>query len=436
MTSPAHPSLTPVAGHASALALRLAHAENALQALASGQIDAVIDPDGKAHLLRPAQEYLWQNERRLQAVIDSSPDVITIVNRGGMILSLSSAARRVLGCEPEALVGKSVFESIHADDFTAVYSSFFKVIEGLQETDALQFRHRSADGAYRVIYATVGLLHDSSAVSVVFSLRLASQRISQFVAPDQRENAGPQTQLSKDRFLAMLAHELCTPLSPALLGIEELQLDPRFAEAGPTLAMIRRNIELEARLLKELFDFTSLGQRKIRLHSQWIDIREAIRLALETCRPEIGAAQIQVLLDFRASEAGVLADPVKLQQVMWNLIKNAVKFSPPRSAISISTIDAPPDRLVIEFTDQGIGIEPELLPLIFDSFQQGDPSRHQVPGGLGLGLFIAKGLTEAHGGTLTVSSEGHSKGATFCLILTKAPPSGAAPVRDRSSSGN
>jgi signal transduction histidine kinase len=253
--------------------------------------------------------------------------------------------------------------------------------------------------------------------------------------PDRRETIGAQTLLAKDRFLAMLAHELCTPLAPALLGIQELQQDARFAEAGPALAMIRRNIELETRLLAELFDFTSLGQGKIRPRSQWVDAHEVIRLALETCRPEITAAQVQVLLDFRAPEAFVLADSVKLQQVMWNLLKNAVKFSPPRSTISISTFNDPTDRLAIEFADHGIGIEPELLPHIFDSFQQGDLSpgrRGKDSGGLGLGLFIAKGLAEAQGGTLTALSEGHCKGATFCLTLAKAPPYGADPSREHS----
>jgi len=419
------PTLTPGPEHAATLALRLAHAENALQALASGQIDAIIDLDGNAHLLRPAQEHLRQNERQLQAVIDSVPDVIMVVNRGGMILSQSHAAHRALGNEPEALRGKSIFEHIHTDDFATVYSAFFNVIEGFHETAALQFRYRTGDGSYRIIHATVAKLHDVSPANAVFSLRPATHRISRHAEPLPPEPTGPQTPLAKDRFLAMLAHELSTPLAPALLGIQELQQDARFAEAGPVLAMIRRNIEMEKRLLAELFDFTTLGQRKVRVRSDWIDAHEAIRLALETCRPEITAAQIQVLIDFRASDAVVLADSVKLQQVMWNLLKNAAKFSPPRSTISISTFNDPPDRLAIEFADHGIGIEPEMLPLIFDPFQQGDLSPHsrrEVSSGLGLGLFIAKGLAEAQGGTLTALSEGHCKGATFCLTLPKAPP--------------
>jgi PAS domain S-box-containing protein len=433
MTSATHansPPITPGVLNAAALALRLAHAENALLALTSGQVDAIIDPEGKAYLLRPAQEHLRRNERRLQAVIDSVPDVIMVVNRGGVILSQNHAASRVLGCQPEELTGKSIFEHISPEDFTSVYSSFFKVIEGLQDNATLQFHHRTGAGDYRIIHATLAKLHDVSPPSVVFSLRPVTYTASRQIEPVRRENTDAQARLAKDQFLAMLAHELRTPLAPALLGVEELQQDERFAEAGPTLAMIRRNIALETRLLAELFDFTSLGQHKIRLKSQWIDAHEAIRLALETCRPEITAAQIQVLLEPRASKVFVLVDSLKLQQVLWNLLKNAVKFSPPGGAITISTFNDSSDQLAIEFADHGVGIEADLLPLVFDSFQQGDLSQHQIHGGLGLGLFIARGLAEAQGGTLTALSEGLGKGATFCLNLPKAEASRPPPPAD------
>jgi len=422
------PLITAGGESAGALALRLAHAENALLALASGQIDAIIDPEGRAYLLRPAQEHLRQNERRLQAVIDSVPDVIAVVNRGGAILSLSHAARKVLGCEPEELTGESIFEHIHPGDFPAVYAAFFNVIEGIRENAGLQFRHRAGDGSYRIIHASVAVLRDVSPATVVFSLRPGVHRIFQPVEAVRPETDGSRAQLAKDRFLAMLAHELRTPLVPALLGLEELQQDERFAKAEVTLTMIRRNLETEARLVAELFDFTSVGQRKIRLQSQSLDAHEAIRLALETCRPEITAAEIQVLLDLRASEPLVLADSMKLQQVMWNLLKNAIKFSPQRGTISVSTSNASSDRLAIEFADHGIGIEPELLPFVFDSFWQGDPAKHQIRGGLGLGLFIARGLAEAHGGTLTALSQGRGQGASFCLTLLKAPPDGVVPT--------
>ena len=165
------PPPTHAAEKAITLALRLAHAENALQALTSGQADAIVDPDGKTHLLRPAQEHLRQNERRLQAVIESTADVITVVDRGGMILSQSRAVRRVLGYEPDELVGSSIFRLIREEDWPRFYSAFFNVIEGFDENATVQIRHRARDGSYRLIEATAGKLRDVSSASVVFSLR-------------------------------------------------------------------------------------------------------------------------------------------------------------------------------------------------------------------------------------------------------------------------
>jgi PAS domain S-box-containing protein len=168
------------------LALRLAHAENALHALTSGQVDAIVDPSGKTYLLRPAQEQLRQNESRLQALIGSIADVITVVNRGGTILSQSTAVTKVLGYGPEELLGTSIFDFVHPDDLARVYSAFFNVIEGIFENATVQFRHQVGDGTFRFIEATVGRLNDPTSTNVVLSLRPAT-----LCAPERTESAGP-----------------------------------------------------------------------------------------------------------------------------------------------------------------------------------------------------------------------------------------------------
>jgi len=157
--------------NASMLALGLAHAENALRAFTSDEVDAIVDPDGHAYLLRSAQEQLRQRERRLQAVIESVADVITVVNRGGVILFQSDAVSRVLGYEPEELVGRGIFELVHEDDLSAVHFAYFNVIEGFHENATVQFRHRTRDGSYRMIEATLGKLRDAALQSVVISMR-------------------------------------------------------------------------------------------------------------------------------------------------------------------------------------------------------------------------------------------------------------------------
>ncbi len=413
-TSPT--SQTCRAGNAAALALRLAHAENALHALTSGQIDAIINADGTTYLLRPAQEQLRQNERRLQAIMESVADVITVVSRNGVILSENRAVRWVLGYAPEELVGSVIFKLIHEADMSAVYADFVNVIQGCNDHATVRFRHLTRDGSYCLVEATLGKLHEVSPESVVFSLRPITNT-RDVIAPALPGAAVEQPPQSKDRFLAMLSHELRVPLTPVLLGIYGLQEDTRFSEACPTLAMIRRNIELQLQLLEELNDFAAVGQHKVRLRLEFIDAHEVVHLVLEICAGEIAAAAIEVRLDLKASQTMVLADSLRLQQVMWNLVKNSVKFSTQGSNISITSANDTSGGLTLEFADHGIGITSELLPLVFDPLQQGDDTMQHRYGGLGLGLFIARGLAEAHHGTLTVASKGHGQGATFSLSL-------------------
>jgi len=409
------------------LVLSLAQAESTLRAFTSDRVDAVVGADGKTYLLRPAQEHLIQKERWLDSVIESAADVITVVDRGGRILFQTTRASRVLGYDPEELVGTSIFELIRYEDLPEVHSAFFNVVEGIREHATAQFNHRASDGSYRMIEATLGKLRDGNGSGVVFSLRPIDRSSRAGVEFDGREAGNAMAALPKNPLLAMLAHELRTPLMPVLLGISEMEEDGSYGKAGPILAMMRRNIELQMRLLEELMDFSRVGQHKVRLRPELIDVHEAVRFVLEICRSEIAATRIEVNLDLRASENMVLADSLRLQQIMWNLVGNAIKFSPPGSTISITSANETPDTVTLEFVDHGIGIEAEFLPLVFDPFQQGKRLTNQKQqGGLGLGMFIAKGLAEAQDGTLVVSSEGLGLGTTFCLILKLAPAGASA----------
>jgi two-component system CheB/CheR fusion protein len=415
---------------ATALALRLAHAENALRVLTSGQVDAIIDPDGRAYLLRPAQEQLRQTEQRLRATIESSTDVITVVNRGGEIVSQSNAAKRTLSYEPDEMVGKRFFEFVHTEDLPKVHAAYVNVIEGLIDCATVQFSHRDGFGVHRLIDASLGKLRGISPSCVVISMRAAAPQERPRAKPTSREPAPASG--GTDRFLAMLSHELRTPLTPVIMAVGELIDDERFADAHPTLNMIRRNIQLQSRVLEELTDFVAVGQHKVRLKIEAVDVHEHVQFVVEICRQEIVNAQIEMLCYLRASEHTVLADSARLQQVMWNLVKNAVKFSALGSIISITTINDPPGYLTIEVADHGIGIEPDLLPRVFDAFQQDDHSPRERDG-LGLGLFIAQGLAEAQGGTLSAHSGGRGMGVTLRLCLPLIKPGEVAASAKRES---
>jgi two-component system CheB/CheR fusion protein len=398
------------------LVLRLAQAEDALQVHTHGQVDAILGRDGSTYLLRPAQDCLREDGNRARAVIESSSDVITVVNRGGVIVSQSHAAHRVLGYESGELTGRQIFDYVNDSDLAKVHSAFLAVVEGVRANALVQFRHLAPDGLYRMIEAAVSRLDGGAASSVVFSLRPVAQLLPEWNQTLGRERALAEESLAKDRLLAVIAHELRTPLTPVLLAVFELENDESLIESKPIFAMIRRNLELQSALINQLMSFVAIGQHKVRLKLEEVDAHEALRSVVAICQSDLDAAEMQVQLELGATTHWVEADSLRLQQVMWNLLKNAVKFSPPRASICISTSNDATGTITIEFADQGIGIDPDFLPLVFDSFRQGVRAT-QPTGGLGLGLFIAKGLAEAQRGTLTVASKGKGCGTSFRLKL-------------------
>ncbi|PYI93725.1 MAG: hypothetical protein DME97_05565 [Verrucomicrobia bacterium] len=219
---------------------------------------------------------------------------------------------------------------------------------------------------------------------------------------------------AKDSFLAMLSHELRTPLTPVLTSALALeQTDDLPAELRASLQMIRRNVELEARLIDDLLDLTRISKGKVQLSLEEVDAHSLLRNALEICQADIDKKQLFLQTDFAAEKVSLEADPARLQQIFWNLIKNAVKFTPQGGRLQIRTRNLN-GQLQVEVSDTGMGIDAETLPKIFNAFEQGE--RTQM-GGLGLGLAISKALVETHHGQLTATSPGRDQGATFTAVF-------------------
>jgi HAMP domain-containing protein/signal transduction histidine kinase len=224
-----------------------------------------------------------------------------------------------------------------------------------------------------------------------------------------------RSNLAKDQFLAMLSHELRTPLTPVLASALALESEPALPqEVHESLHMIRRNVELEARLIDDLLDLTRIDRGKVQLNFEVVDAHTLLLNALEICQAEIDRKHLKRSLNLGARKVHLRADPARLQQIFWNLINNAVKFTPSDGQISISTSNTSKGELRVEIADTGLGIESQELPKIFDAFEQG--GRTQL-GGLGLGLAISKALVEAHKGTITAQSAGRNKGSTFTLVF-------------------
>jgi signal transduction histidine kinase/CheY-like chemotaxis protein len=236
---------------------------------------------------------------------------------------------------------------------------------------------------------------------------------------------------AKDQFLALLSHELRNPLSPVIAMVGELEASaPDSPDVRRALEVIRRNVELEARLIDDLLDVTRISKGKLQLTLETVSVHEILQRAYEICREGIVTKNLGVEFRLRAQHVYVEADPARLQQVFWNLMKNSVKFTPDHGRIIIETFNPAPDQIEIRTTDTGIGIEPEKIDKIFNAFEQGQSSITRRFGGLGLGLAISKAMVAAHHGSISVSSEGKDRGATFTVTLnTVAAPAAAVPPR-------
>jgi signal transduction histidine kinase len=222
---------------------------------------------------------------------------------------------------------------------------------------------------------------------------------------------------AKDQFLALLSHELRSPLSPVIAMVGELEAEvPDSQPVREALEVVRRNVELEARLIDDLLDVTRISKGKLQLSFETICIHQTLQRAYEICRKEIEAKNLEVKFRLRADHTSVHGDPARLQQVFWNLIKNSVKFTPEKGRITIETLNLRPDKIEARVIDTGIGIEQKKIDKIFNAFEQGSDITRRF-GGLGLGLAISKALIDAHGGTIRVESSGKDQGAIFSVEL-------------------
>jgi len=231
--------------------------------------------------------------------------------------------------------------------------------------------------------------------------------------------AAEKASKAKDDFLAALSHELRTPLTPALAAANYLadNADKFPADFAQDVEIIKRNVRLQARLIDDLLDLTRVTRGKLELHFEEVDAHILVRDAIEIANSAVAAKKLKLSAHLNAEEHYIRADSIRIQQAFWNLINNAVKFTPPGGKIDICTSNDDRGRFQFEITDNGIGIEVERQTSLFKPFEQADPSLSRQFGGLGLGLAISKHLLDLHGGAIEVYSRGRSYGSTFKLTL-------------------
>ncbi len=245
---------------------------------------------------------------------------------------------------------------------------------------------------------------------------------------NEAKEAAETANRAKDRFLAVLSHELRTPLAPVVTAVALLEMTADLPpEVRDYLGMIRRNIALETRLIDDLLDLSRVISGKLRLDRRPTRLNDLVEHVMDIVGGEVHDKGLTIEISLGARPDLVDADPARLQQMVWNLVKNAAKFTPAGGTIHVATRSAGAGRIEVEVRDTGKGISPEALPHIFDPFEQGDPAITRQFGGLGLGLSISKAVADRHGGTIRAASDGPGRGSSFVVTLPLARPSADRP---------
>ena len=280
----------------------------------------------------------------------------------------------------------------------------------------------TALASWATVFALIKVMPEALALpgAAALNLKLKREIEERKDVEEKLRNAHSEAQFAnqaKDRFLAALSHELRTPLNPVKMAIHAWESDQELRpELREDLKMMRRNIDVEVQLIDDLLDLTAITHGKIKLDLAPVDVHELINYSIETVQTEFENKRLDIQTALAAKNFLVKADPTRLAQVFWNLLKNAAKFTPDGGKVVVSTVNED-GQIVVEIADNGPGIPPEALSRIFEAFEQGRAEIRQQFGGLGLGLAIAKGLTGALGGTIDVRSDGAGKGSVFTVKL-------------------
>jgi len=371
---------------------------------------------------RLAAEALARSEERYRSLVESVNDyAIFMLDTSGNVQSWTAAAERLLGYrEPEVLGQPFSIFFTEADQADAVPARELAAALGEGRAYAVGWRVRK-DGTLFWAEEIATAVRDESGRAQGVS-KIVRDITERMVAEEERERLLRQmTEANriKDEFLGTVSHELRTPLN-SILGWTRLlrdgHLDPHASRRA--LETIERNALAQARLVEDLLDVSRIITGQLRLHLQSVDIPAVLTAALDALRPAADAKEIALEVDISPAAEELVADPERLQQIIWNLVANAIKFTPRHGTVRMEAVsDA--EEVVISVIDSGVGIAPEFLPFVFDRFRQADSTSTRAQTGLGLGLSIVRHLTELHGGQASAESAGVGRGSTFRVRLPR-----------------
>lgn len=364
---------------------------------------------------------LQQTAEQFHILVDSVEEyAIYLLDSNGNVVTWNTGAQKIKGYTADEIVGKNFACFYTAEDVAAG-----KPERNLREAarrghirdQGLRVRKDGSTFEAEVILTALrdhkGNIRGYSKVTRDITDQIRSREF------EAEKIAAQKASKAKDDFLAALSHELRTPLTPALAAVTYLEdnaekLPAQFVE---DVQLIKRNVQLQARLIDDLLDLTRITRGKLRLDVEICDAHTVVRNAIEIAGSAIAAKNLRLSTKFSARRHHIQADCIRLEQVFWNLINNAVKFTPTGGEIAIRTFNDDGGRFHFQVTDNGIGIESARLASLFKPFEQADASGTRQFGGLGLGLAISKHLVELHRGTIEAESRGRSFGATFKVTL-------------------
>jgi len=388
------------------------------------------------------RDLLHRREQEFRTLVENAPDIIERFDSRFRMLYVNPALEHFTGLPREGFLNKTKRELGMPAPLCELWETKLAEVFSAGREVAFEFEYLAPRGLMylqaRVVPETDPEGGIVSAMSIVRDI--TAQKLAEIGMRDARDEARrAEAQMlkskedveaasrAKDDFLAVLSHELRTPLSPVLTAAQMMAKDATLsAEQRDSVELIARNVELETRLIEDLLDLTRISRGKIELHLGTVDLHGALLEVIEICREELRAKELKLILDIKAVQHHVRADTARLKQVFWNLVKNAIKFTPRGGTITVSTAAAG-ECVTMTVQDSGVGIAPESLPHIFAAFEQGGKDITRRFGGMGLGLTISRSLVEMHGGTLTARSDGLGRGASFTigLPLVAPPPAGA-----------
>lgn len=388
---------------------RLRELTETVDALRSGAVDAVVvnGPNGsQIYSLTGAEHpYRIYVERMQEGAATVSPE--------GVILYANQRFSEMVRLPLEQVISSTMREHIGQEAWNEIADALGRAGRPVKHTSLL--RRRDAP-SLPISLAASGLQIDAREMLCLVVTDLTEQ---QHTAELQlAKDLAEQANVAKDAFLAALSHELRTPLTPALVSAAAIEADPALpAHLAEEIAVVRRNVELEARLIDDLLDLTRIARGKLEMHIAPLVLDSLVEDAIAICRPDIAARHLTLEVVKDAAEIHTTGDAVRLQQVLWNLLRNAVKFTPENGRLTVRMYKPAADRVAIDISDTGIGFDQHAAAKLFNAFEQGGREITRQFGGLGLGLAISRSIAEAHRGTIRARSDGPGRGACFTLEL-------------------